>query len=171
MNAPATTAALVVGLGNSDRGDDGVGRAVAGSVAALGLADILVIEHEDPSGLLDLIAGRPVVVIVDALRSGNEPGSIHVMDTGPGRPPLAAGIRTSPKAGGTHALGPNESVELARALGRLTGRVVLVGVESSDFQPGAALSEPVARAVPGAVNAVVRALEAARTEADPHVPR
>jgi hydrogenase maturation protease len=161
----------VVGLGNSDRGDDGVGLAVARTVAELGPAGVDVIEHADPSGLLDLIEDRPIVVIVDALRSGAAPGSIQVMDTGPGMPPIAVGLRTAAPSAGTHALGPNESVELARALGRLTGRVVLVGVESTAFQPGTELSEAVEQALPRAVDAVLQALEAPRTEVDPHVPR
>jgi hydrogenase maturation protease len=50
-------------------------------------------------------------------------------------------------------------VELGRALGRLPGRLLVVGVEASRFDRGAPMSEPVASAVPEAARAVLSALD------------
>jgi len=46
-------------------------------------------------------------------------------------------------------------VELARALGRLPDRLVVVVIEGADFEPGADLSTPVRRAVQEAADTVV----------------
>ena len=41
---------LVIGVGNPDRGDDGVGPAVASRVAALGLPGVRVVRRSTRSG-------------------------------------------------------------------------------------------------------------------------
>ena len=59
--------ALVVGIGNPLRGDDGVGPAVAALLRARAHPGVQVAEvHADPIALLDLWAGRRRVVLVDA---------------------------------------------------------------------------------------------------------
>lgn len=143
---------LVVGLGSPDRGDDAVGRLVALAVAER-LPGIEVVDHEDPTSLLDLWAGHDPVVVVDAVRSGAEPGTVHRLETGAGTAPVteAAWARTGY---GTHAVGLAEMVELGRALGRLPARLVVVGVEAESFEHGAPLTARVAAAVPAAVEEV-----------------
>jgi hydrogenase maturation protease len=140
--------ALVVGLGHPDRGDDGVGRVVAAAVAALALPAVLVLELDDPAALLDLWTGAPLVVVVDAIRSGHPPGTVHVSD-------LLTTSLPHPSIGtSSHALGLTGTVELGRALGELPERLVLVGVEAETFAVGAPLSVPVRAAVEPAVAAV-----------------
>ncbi len=83
---------LVVGLGSADRGDDAVGGHVARAVAAL--ADprvVVVVEHEDPTDLIELWTGHDRVVVVDATWSGGPPGTLHLIETGAGRRPAARG--------------------------------------------------------------------------------
>ena len=145
--------ALVIGLGNPDRGDDAVGVQVARRVAAERL-DVHVLELDDPSEALDAWAAADTVVVADAVSSGGDPGCIHVVD---------AVARTLPAgswaAGGTHALGLAAVVELGRALGRLPRRLVLVGVEAGRFDHGTPMSDAVAAAVPGAALAVLAAID------------
>jgi hydrogenase maturation protease len=151
-------AALVVGLGSTDRGDDAVGPAVAGRVATLGLPQVEVLVHEDPTDLIELWAGRSMAVVVDALSSGAPAGTVSVLETGAdgGRLPETAWAATG--RGGTHAFGLATAVELARALGRLPDRLAVIGVEASAFDVGAPLSPDVEAAIPEAVTAVVEAL-------------
>jgi hydrogenase maturation protease len=150
--------ALVVGLGSVDRGDDGVGPTVADLVAAAvgGFDDVRVVVHEDPTALVDLMAGHSAVVLVDAARSGAPPGTVTVHRLGPDSPALAA--RTDPGAAGTHGLGLAGALELARVLDRLPPRVSVVGIEAAGFEHGADLSPAVAGAVPDAVAAVLTCL-------------
>ena len=177
---------LVIGRGSPDRGDDAVGRVGAAAVQdALvetgvderGVPGVRVLTHEDPTGLLDLWADADLVVVVDAVRSGATPGTLVVLEAGPQSGALADRAWARTGRGGTHAFGLAAAVELARALHRLPGRLVLVGVEGEGFDHGEALSAPVVAAVPGAVRAVLEVVAPRVTGLDPrvaevlHVPR
>jgi hydrogenase maturation protease len=156
-----TVGSLVVGLGSPDRGDDAVGPAVALAVAELDLPRVTVVEHEDPTALLDLWSGHDLVVIVDAVSSGRPAGTIHQLETDPGSGPLSETAWSGVGRGGTHAFGVAAAVELARALHRLPARLVVVGVEAAGFEVGADLSDPVAAAVAPAVARVLSVLTGA----------
>jgi hydrogenase maturation protease len=148
-----TLQALVIGLGNPDRGDDAVGVNVARRVAAERL-DVRVLELDDPSEAIDAWSGADTVVVADAVSSGSAPGEIRVVDAVARKLPSGSWA-----AGGTHALGLAAAVELARALGRLPRRLVLVGVEANRFDHGMPMSDAVAEAVPAAANAVLAAID------------
>jgi hydrogenase maturation protease len=150
---------LVIGMGHGDRGDDAVGAEVARVVAAAGIPGVRVLEHEDPTALLDLWAGHDPVVVVDAVRSGRPPGTVHRLETGAGAPRMPPSAWAGTGRGGTHAFGLAAAVELARALNRLPPRLVVVGVEATTFEYGAPLSAPVAAAVPDAAAQVLSVLE------------
>ena len=150
--------ALLIGLGNPDRGDDGIGVEVARRVAALAPQGVDVLEVEDPSSLLDTWAGAGHVVVVDAMTSGRAPGTVLTLDATQGALPTGGWA-----AGGTHALGLTAAVELSRVLGRLPSSLVLVGVEVDGTQAasthGEGLSAELSAAVGPSVEAVLRALE------------
>ena len=158
---------LVVGLGSPDRGDDAVGPEVARTVAARGLPGVRVLEHEDPTALLDLWSGHDPVVVVDAVRSGGPVGSIHVLETGAGAPRMPERAWAATGRGDTHAFGLAAAVELARALDRLPPRLVVVGVEADSFEYGAPLTGAVASAVQPAADRVLAVLAGVSA----HVPR
>jgi hydrogenase maturation protease len=141
---------LVVGIGSTDRGDDGVGPAVARQVAALALPGVRVLPDAQPLDLLDDGPVADLLVVVDAVRSSRPPGTVLVRELGHELLPEWT------KAGSTHALGLDAAVELARALGRMPRRLVLVGVEATaeGFATGSAMSPEVSAAVPAAANAV-----------------
>lgn len=153
---------LVVGLGSLDRGDDAIGPTVAQRFAGLRVPGIRVVEREDPTSLIDLWDGEEgradLAIVVDAVCSEQPPGTLTIMETGSRRNPLPEDTWARTGRGGTHAFGLAESVELARALHRLPGRVVLVGVEAARFGHGEPLSEPVAAAIGPAIDAVIALL-------------
>jgi hydrogenase maturation protease len=157
-------AALVVGLGSPDRGDDAVGGEVARAVAALALPQVEVVEHEDPTDLIELWSGRDPVVVIDAVCSDAAPGTLHILETGDGRDPLAPSAWARTGRGGTHAFGLAAAIDLARVLRRLPRRLVLVGVEAEGFEHGAPLSPAVAAGVPSAVRAVVERVHPAAAD-------
>jgi hydrogenase maturation protease len=132
--------AIVVGVGNAFRRDDGAGLAIAGQLEGHPGVEVVSCEQE-PSRLLEAWAGADLALVVDAVSSGAEPGTVHRFD---------ATRRAVPAAvfrGSTHAFGVGDAVELARALGRLPGRLLLYGVEGEDFAAGEGLSPAVAAAV------------------------
>ena len=72
------TRAVVVGIGNPHRRDDGVGPAVAARVAARRLPGVRVIDcAAEPAALLEAWAGAPLAVLVDAV-SGGVPGRVRL---------------------------------------------------------------------------------------------
>jgi hydrogenase maturation protease len=162
MSTPGT---LVVGLGSPHRGDDAVGievaTAVSRAVRRLGLRGVEVVPHGDPTDLVLTWSGRDLAVVVDAVTSGAAPGTLVRVDVGPAHPGWSDGPMVG--ARGTHALGLAAAVELGRALDRLPGRLVVVGVEAGSVDHGTALSPPVAEAVPGATDAVLALLAASTT--------
>ena len=144
---------LVICVGNPDRGDDAVGVEVARQVATE-RPDVTVLEFDDPSEAIDAWEPDDTIVVTDAVSSGGRPGEIHVIDAIQQK--LPAG-RWS--AGGTHALGLAASIEIARALGRMPRRLVVVGVEAKHFRHGRPMCDAVADAVPAAVEAVLAAID------------
>ena len=149
---------LVVGLGQSDRGDDAVGPVVARLVAARALPGVVVLEHEDPTSLIDSWDEHDLVVVVDAVCAGAPVGTVHVREAGADAPPLPTASWAAAGHDGTHSFGLGAVVELARALQRLPRRLVLVGVEAQQFDHGAALSPAVRSALTTAADQVASAI-------------
>ena len=144
---------VLIGVGNAYRGDDAVGLTVAERARNAVADDVVVLECEqEPTRLIDAWEGADVVVVVDACAGADAPGTVHRYDVGKG--PLPARVFRS----STHAFGVGDAVELSRALGRLPRRLLVYGVEGSDFAAGAGLSPAVASVVDGLVHAIARDL-------------
>jgi hydrogenase maturation protease len=134
------TDTLVIGLGNSWRGDDGAGPAVARGLLDQVQARVRVYEGE-PVGLIEEWSGADTVIVVDAVSSGAPPGTLHRLD------PLSEPIPAALSQGSTHAFGLAETIELARTLDRLPPRLTVYGIEGERFAAGQQLSAPVSAAV------------------------
>lgn len=142
MTGHAAARALVFGIGNAYRGDDAAGLAVAALVRSARQPGVRVLEFEgEPVSLLDLWTGADAVYLADAVSSGGEPGTVYRFDAAHGLPPGPLRHR------GTHAFSLTDMIELARAVGRLPGRLVVHGIEGASFQAGGPLSAPVRSAV------------------------
>jgi hydrogenase maturation protease len=111
--------------------------------------------------LIDGLVGAESAVVVDAVASGAEPGTLHRFDAS-AEPIPARVFRSS-----THAFGVGEAIELARALGKLPRRVVVYGIEGASFAAGEGLSPAVAEAVELAVAAVLEELARLTREEEP----
>jgi hydrogenase maturation protease len=140
---------VVIGVGNPSRRDDGVGWVVATAVGRRlsAAVDVRWCDGE-PGRLLDAWADADLVVIIDAMYRGGEPGAIQVLS------PTAAERARSNARLGTHGLGVDQAVALGRALGRMPRSLVVVGIEGHDHAFGEALSAPVAGAVEPAVDLI-----------------
>jgi hydrogenase maturation protease len=144
---------VVLGIGNPDRGDDAIGLLVLDELRTRCGPDIDLSSGDgDPGWMIDAWEGRRVSVVVDAVQTGAAPGSVTVIDASAA--PLPATTRLS----SSHAMGVASSVELARALGRLPDRLVVVGVEGRSFALGSGMSAEVAAAVNPATVTVLEVL-------------
>ena len=132
---------VVVCVGNRFRRDDSVGLHVAARLRELvpDGVEVLTLEGE-PTTLLDIFDGSELVILVDAVAAAAPPGVIHRFDA-TDEPVPGSVFGTS-----SHAIGLGETIELARTLGRLHGRVVVYGITGEDFDAGEGLSPGVASA-------------------------
>lgn len=134
-------ATLLLGIGVEARGDDGAGLAVVRRVARRGVPGwTLDLALGEASGLLARWEGWQRVVVVDAARAAQPPGTWLCLDATDPRLVTARGAST-------HGQGLAEAVRLARVLDRLPAELVLLAICGGCFERGAGLSAPVAAAV------------------------
>jgi hydrogenase maturation protease len=148
--------AVVIGIGNEFRRDDGIGPAVVDALRRLNTENVdLRTVSDDPAALLDAWDGAELVVIVDATA---------------GEGALAGRLRrwtpdqTPPAAVSSHALDLSAVYALGRTLGRTPQRLVVFTVDAADIGHGVGLSPAVAAAVPQAAAAVVAEIDARRRD-------
>ena len=138
----------ILGIGQSLRGDDAAGqRAVVqwqrlypASAIALNVRVELL---ELPGlALLDYLEGAHRVLLVDAVRSGAAPGSLHLLSEAD----LAA---FGADSGSAHGWGVAETLALGRKLHpeKMPARVDILGIEAGDVSLGEALSAGVQAAL------------------------
>ncbi|MGY4103106.1 hydrogenase maturation protease [Nocardia sp. R16R-3T] len=144
--------AVVIGVGNEFRSDDGIGPAVAAAIDEMGLREVSVTVCDgEPAGLLDVWADVDLAIVVDAvLCEPCTPGRIW-------RTTVDA-LRGVTRTASSHALGIPDALPLGRALGRVPGELVVIAVEAASLDLGVGMSESVATAVSPVVDAVLMEL-------------
>jgi hydrogenase maturation protease len=132
---------IVIGVGNEYRGDDAAGLLVARRLKELPLPHTQVIEASgEGAALMEAWKEADVVILIDAVQSGVEAGTIHRLDA------FAQTIPQKFFRYSTHTFSVAEAIELARALDQLPPRLLLYGIEGKDFAAGAELSPEVRNA-------------------------
>lgn len=145
---------LIIGVGNPDAGDDGIGPAVIAALAR-NPPPCVTLASAEPADLVTLLEGAAAAVIVDACHSDSAPGTVRTFDAGSADLPVALGGFS------THGLGVAAALALARALGVLPSRCSVIAVEGRAFAPGRAMSPAVTAAIPVAARLACAALGAA----------
>jgi len=135
------SATVIIGLGNEYRGDDAVGLVVARRCRERA-PDFVTVQEASGEGvaLMDAWQGMQTVVLVDAVFSDGEPGTVYRFE---------AQTQTIPARFfhySTHAFSVAEAIELARALNQLPPTLILYGIEGKDFSAGVHLSPEVEQA-------------------------
>ena len=149
--------ALVACVGNPLRGDDGFGPAVADAFGDLPDGVRLVETGIGGVALLhELMAGWDGLILVDATDRGAAPGSVFALE-----PHVAEAVHVPD----VHLADPDRVLSIAKALGSLPARVLLVGCQPEGVELGQGLSPPVRRAVPFAITEI-RAILASWREED-----
>jgi hydrogenase maturation protease len=131
---------IVIGVGNADCADDGIGPLVIATLTGLPQVQLRTCTG-DVLSLIDTWSDAAAVVLIDAARCVGVPGRIHRLDLAEADLPYDASISS------THGFGLSETIGLARALQRLPKRMVLYSVEGASFEPGAAMTREVAAAL------------------------
>lgn len=153
---------LVSGMGNDLCKDDGFGiEAVRRFSAGTVPSDVRVIESGIGGIALvqELMDGYDMLVIVDAVDRGGEPGSTYLLEVDvPQMDDLSDEARAEFVAD-MHYTVPSKALILARALGVLPQLVYLLGCQPAEQELGMGLSEPVEKGVTHAVEELRRLLD------------
>ena len=132
---------LVAAVGNILRGDDGFGAAVAAELDGLpDGADVIETGIGGIALLQEILAGCDGLVLIDAVDSGDRPGTVSLIN------PVIDAPSHVPDV---HLSNPRRVLMMAKAMGALPERVVIVGCQPNgvdDLEQG--LSLAVERAVP-----------------------
>ena len=152
---------LILGLGNPLVTDDSVGLRVAKALKPL-LADRADVEvSEDYWGglrLMERMIGFDRAIVVDAIQTGAPPGTVHRL--------TPDGLPTQHSAS-AHDVNLSTALEFGRQAGMHlpeNRQIQLVGIEAEDILSfGERCTPSVRAAVPRAVEAVLKALDAFQT--------
>jgi len=145
----------VLGCGNSNMGDDGFG------------AEIIRIlnERQENDGIepvevswggisiLDHMEGQKKVIIVDAMKLGAPPGTIHRFDSD------SIPMQYKGNYATLHELGILEALTIGRSIfpDRMPPEIVLIGVEAQQMEPFCLeLSCPVRDSIPSVIALIIK---------------
>lgn len=133
----------VIGCGNVLAGDDSAGVEIVRRLRERG--DCRCALRDLPHGgveLLESFEEADVILFLDAVSSGAPPGTVHLVPLPwPGIEPRGLSSLSS------HGWGLTETLELARALGRRTPRLMLLGVEVAEVSLAARRSVAVEKGI------------------------
>ncbi len=149
---------LVLGVGNSLLGDDGAGIHLVTQMSRLSAGWEGEVEFLEGGtrglALLDDVAGRFALVLLDAVALGADPGTVHVRRDG-------EVLNLSHRGSTAHEGNAGELLAVAGLLGELPQYIMMVGIEPLLLGTRIGLSEPVRQAVPAALEAARRVVEEA----------
>lgn len=145
---------LLLGVGNLLLRDEGVGvRTLEALEQRFLFPDGVVLQDGGTSGmeLLEVMASRDLIVVVDAVQSDSEAGSLFILEDND--VPAYFTQRLSP-----HQLGLADVLMALQMTDEFPRKLVLLGIEPASLAPGMVLSPVVVRAMEAAIAQVIRIL-------------
>ncbi len=141
---------LVLGIGNILLRDEGVGVRVIERMQNMPLPDDVELVDGGTAGadLLDILAERRKVVVIDAVQADCEPGTVLRFTADDLTQPDGVGMSL-------HELGLGEALKMTKQLGCAPEDVVVFGIKPSVISSGLELSEEIAASIPRVVELVL----------------
>jgi hydrogenase maturation protease len=141
---------LVLGVGNILLRDEGIGVRVVEALQLVDLPDnVEVLDGGTASmALLDTLSSRDKVIVIDAIKGNNAPGTLYRL--APGDIATGKGTRTS-----VHQIGLLDALAHIECLGHAPREVVIYGVEPKEIDWGMDLTPEVEAAIPRVVKLVL----------------
>ena len=144
----------VIGIGNSMAGDDGIGALTIKALQTKPLNNVDLLEAGlSGLGILDLMKGADTTILIDAVQSGQPPGTIHRLIL---PDDLGLLIQSSWNSGttSTHGFGLGETLTLSHTLDTLPTTTLEYGIELGQTNLGTVVSSTVKQAIDGVVSAI-----------------
>jgi hydrogenase maturation protease len=141
---------LILGIGNILLRDEGVGVRVIEQMQKMHLPDNVELIDGGTAGadLLDVLAERQKVIVIDAVQADCEPGTVLRFTADELVQPEGVGMSL-------HELGLGEALTMTRQLGCAPEDVVVFGIKAKDIVSGLELSEEIAASVPKVIELVL----------------
>jgi hydrogenase maturation protease len=141
---------LILGIGNILLRDEGVGVRVIEQMQTMRLPDDVELVDGGTAGadLLDVLAERRKVIVIDAVQADCEPGSVLRFTAEDLVQPDGVGMSL-------HELGLGEALTMTRQLGCAPEEVIVFGIKPKDLRCGLELSEEIAASVAKVVELVL----------------
>jgi hydrogenase maturation protease len=145
---------LILGLGNILLRDEGVGVRVVQAMEGMSLPSGVELFDGGTAGLdlLDAMADRRKVIVIDAIDADVAPGTVLRLS------PQELVPQASPTVS-LHEVGLLETLAVARQLGTAPAEVVIIGVNPRELGWGLSLSPGIARLVPEIIELVLAEAE------------
>ncbi len=148
---------LVLGVGNILLRDEGVGVRVVEAMERMDLPPDVELVDGATAGfdLLDVLADRRKVIVVDAIDFDCEPGTVVRLEPEDIMPQTDPGVSQ-------HEVGLMDALAATRLLGIAPGEVIILGVKPKNDDYGLELSSEISGLVPKIVDLVLAELETGR---------
>lgn len=157
---------LVAGVGNAWLQDDAFGGEVVRRLEKQGVPSGVMVLDFGTSGLdlaYEVMRGYDALVLVDASRQGDVPGTLYVME--PEQHEFAPSIEDG-EAIDPHNMDPQTVLRFVNATGGWPAKVTVIGCEPGEVdEPGMGLTPAVESAVAGAVELVLKTVAELQTDA------
>ena len=145
---------LILGLGNILLGDEGVGVRVIEQLLTHPLPDEIEVIDGGTAGyeLINFFEGKEKIIIVDAVKTDDTPGSVYKMD-------LSLVQEDETVQLSLHQIGLKNVFKMASLMG-LNPEVTLVGIVPKNYQDyHIGLSDEIEKAIPLAIETVLKEIE------------
>jgi hydrogenase maturation protease len=153
--APKNSKPVVIGLGNILLSDEGAGIHTVRQLRKNDIAKLVEIHEVGTSSfeLLNVIEGNPHVIIVDAVRMDEKPGTVKKIDL-----IIEDDISLLPQFTSLHQLDLISTLKIAKGVVDLPKKIVLIGIEPSSLDTGIELSKLVEAAIPKAISEIIKSI-------------
>ena len=140
----------IVGIGNTLRGDDGIGPDIIQRLKkqTLPVPHTLADVGSDAFSLLEYLIGKEPLLIIDCARMGAEPGTVRKFKLN------ESTLQTMDEAVSLHGMSFAEMYRMAQSLGSVS-ECTLIAVEPQQIDFGKTLSPVVEKQIPLILNMIV----------------
>ena len=139
----------IIGMGNEDRQDDGIGIVIAQRMKAIVPPGVTVkIARREALELLDFWKNANKVMVIDAVNGGGMVGKVYRFSVD--KEPLPCEFSNY----STHSFSLDQVIELAKNLDQLPPELIIFGIQGKNFQVGRGISKELERNIERVVSLI-----------------
>ena len=153
---PKNSKPILIGVGNVLLSDEGVGIHIVRQLKKRDFSKLVEIHEIGTSSfeLLNVIEGNSRVIIVDAVRMDEKPGTVKNIDL-----IIEDDISLLPQFTSLHQLDLISTLKMAKGIIDLPKKIILIGIEPASLDTGMELSKLVEAAIPKAISEIIKSID------------